>query len=130
MAQSVASHPTGVTWRLIAPFCGRFESEEAKAFPVESATIKLYRAKEKHLPCCQSAESLGDVKVDKDGNFDLRALPSGEYWIVSSWDRAQVSVPVWVNKKSSYACDKNSYTSIELTPSAGTFEITMQTSIN
>ncbi|GEM_PF-7118711 len=52
---------------------------------------------------------------------------SGEYWIVLSWDRAQVFVPVWAVKRYTYACDQNSYNSIELKPSAGTFEITMHT---
>jgi hypothetical protein len=108
MAQSVTTPSKGVTWHSIDPFCGRLESTESKTFPLEKANVKLYRAKAKHLPCCEGAEPLGDAKLEKGGNFDLRELPSGEYWIVLS-------------------CDQNSYNSIELKPSAGTFEITMHT---
>jgi hypothetical protein len=128
IAQSVATPSKGVTWHSVDPFCGRLESRESKTFPLEKANVKVYRARTKHLPCCEDAEPLGDVKLDKSGNFDLRKLPSGEYWIVLSWDNIQVSVPVWAVKKYTYACDQNSYSPIDLKPSAGTFEITMHTS--
>jgi hypothetical protein len=127
MAQSVTAPSKGVTWHSIDPFCGRLESTELKTFPLEKAKVKLYRAKAKHLPCCEGAEPLGNVKLEKGGNFNLRELPSGEYWIVLSWDQTQVSVPVWAVKRYTFACDQNSYNSIELKPSAGTFEITMHT---
>jgi hypothetical protein len=130
VAQSVATPAKGVAWRTIDPFCGKLQSSESKTFPLEKATAKLYRAKYTHLRCCEGAEPLGDVKFDRHGYFDLRKLPIGQYWIVSSWDEKRVPVPVWANKKCSYACDKNPYTSIELKPNAETFEITMHTTNN
>jgi hypothetical protein len=127
MAQSVATPSEGVSWHSVDPFCGRLQSTEPKTFPLDKATVKLYRAKFKHLPCCENAEPLGDVKLDKGGNFDMRKLPSGEYRIALSWDRTQVSVPIWSVKRYTYACDERSYTSIEVKPSTETFEILMHT---
>lgn len=74
LAQSVATLSKGVSWHSVDPFCGRFRSTEPKTFPIEKATIKLYRAKLKQLPCCENAETLGDVNLDKSGNFDLRRV--------------------------------------------------------
>jgi hypothetical protein len=119
----------GVSWSTVDPFCGRITSAES-VFPVSAATVKLYRATAKHLPCCASALRLEDVKIDKAGNFDLRRLTPGQYWMVVAWGQTNVFVPIWADQKYNYACDDSSYTLIDLKPKAGTFEVLFHTSTN
>jgi hypothetical protein len=120
--QTVAAQDAkGVSWSVIDPFCGQVKSSDSK-FPVSSATVKLYRAKAKHLPCCSAAERLDDVRTDKDGNFDLRKLTPGEYWFVITWGKTEVPVTLWFDGKHDFACDESYKNVIEVHPSTKTAE--------
>ena len=118
----------GVSWTSIDPFCGQFTSAEPETFPIAAATIKLYRAKAKHFPCCDHAEPLGNVPIDAKGRFDLRKLPAGQYWLIASWTRAEVPVPIWFDHKYTFACSEGFSHLIEIKPTTKTVTITAITS--
>lgn len=118
----------GVSWAMIDPFCGQVTSAEPETFPIKVAEVKLYRATAKHLPCCGSAKPLGSVHVDASGNFDLRKLPPGQYWLVASWEKSEVPIALWYEGKHHFACDERYKNVIEIKPSAGTAERTVITS--
>ncbi len=115
-------------WSTIHPFCGQLTSVEPSEFPINAATIKLYRAKTKHLACCDGAESLGNLRLNKKGNFDLRKLPPGQYWIIATWKEAEVPIALWSTGKYHFACDNSFNTVIEIKPSTKTVEVTVITS--
>jgi len=115
----------GVSWAMVDPFCGQVTSAEPEAFPIKAAEIKLYRATAKHLPCCRYAKPLGNVRVDASGNFDLRKLSPGQYWLVASWGRTEVPVALWFEGKYHYACDERYKNVVEIKPSAKTAERTV-----
>jgi hypothetical protein len=119
----------GVSWTLIDPFCGQISSSEPEAYPIKTATIRLYRAKAKHLPCCGSAVRLADVPVKENGNFDLRELPAGQYWMVASWGDTEVHVALWADRKHNYACSDQFKNIIKINPRTGTAERTVITSV-
>jgi hypothetical protein len=118
----------GISWSSIEPFCGQLTSAEPKEFPIKTAAITLYRAESKHLPCCDHAKSLGNVHIDSKGNFDLRKLPAGQYWLVVKWARVEVPVALWYEAKYQHACDETLKNVIEIKPSSKTAERTIITS--
>jgi hypothetical protein len=126
--QFAMAEDKGVTWASIDPFCGQITSSEPREFPIKSAKIKLYRAKVKHVPCCQAAEQLEDVKIDKDGNFDLRKISPGQYWFIVSWKTTEVPVALWFDGKHDFACDERYKNVIEIKPSTKTVERLVMTS--
>jgi hypothetical protein len=120
----------GVSWAMIDPFCGQVTSAEPKTFPMKAARIRLYRATAKHLPCCESAEPLGSVRVDAKGNFDLRKLSPGQYWLVTNWEKIEVPVALWYEGKHDFVCDERYTNVIEIKPSAKTVERSVIVSTN
>jgi hypothetical protein len=122
LVQSSTSQGKGIEWPLVSPFCGQIKSKEPKTFPTNKAKVKLYRAKEKSLPCCESAEPLGIVKLSRGGWFDLRKLAAGQYWMVVSWDSAEVPVAVWFDGKDRSACNDRFSNIIEINPSTKSVE--------
>jgi len=127
LVQAMGTKDKGVSWVVMDPFCGQVKSMES-AFPIRSATVKLYRAKAKHLPCCESAERLKDVSIDENGNFDLRRLPPGQYWLMVVWGKTEVPVAVWVEGKKHFACSEEYKHIIEVKPSTRTAERLVVTS--
>jgi len=121
LAQAMSAKDKGVSWALIDPFCGEVRSTES-AYPIRSATVKLYRAKAKHVPCCDSAERLEDVYIDEKGNFDLRKLPAGQYWLLVVWEKTEVPVALWVEGRQHFACSEEYKNIIEVKPSTRTAE--------
>jgi hypothetical protein len=118
----------GVRWSTIDPFCGQLVSAEPREFPIKTATVRLYRAKAKHLPCCDQAEPLGTMHVDSKGNFDFRKASPGQYWLVATWEKAEVPVALWYDGKYQYACSENFKNVIEVRPTSKTAEVTVITS--
>jgi hypothetical protein len=118
----------GVSWSSIDPFCGKLTSAEPEAFPIRAATVKLYRAKAKHLPCCDHAEPLGNVRIGAKGRFDLCKVPPGQYWLIATWNKTKVPVPLWFDGKYNFACDERFNQVIEIKPTAKSATITAITS--
>ena len=127
LVQATSATDKGVSWAVIDPFCGQVRSTES-AFPIRSAKVKLNRAKAKHLPCCGSAERLEDVSIDEKGNFDLRRLPTGQYWLLVTWEKTEVPVALWVGGKNHFACSEEYKNIIEVKPSTRTAERLVVTS--
>jgi len=130
LVQLAQSREKGVTWSEVDPFCGQVTSTDSKDFPVVLATVALYRAKAKHIPCCEAAEPVGEVKLDANGNFDLRKQLPGEYWFVVSWDKISVPVPLWVTGKHSFACSDGYKNVIAVNPRMKSSEKSVQISQN
>ena len=128
--QLAAAEDKGVRWASIDPFCGQLKSAEADAFPIKTARIKLYRANAKHLPCCESSKALEDVRLDRDGHFDLRKLAPGQYWLVATWGETEVPVALWFDGKHDFACDERYMNVIEIKPSTKTAEVSVIASTN
>jgi hypothetical protein len=95
LLQLGAAHEEGVRWAMIDPFCGQLTSTQPELFSVRNATLKLYRAAAKHVPCCTTAELLGSLQIDANGNFDLRKLAPGQYWLIVRWKKTEVPVALW-----------------------------------
>lgn len=128
--QISTSEGKGVEWHLMSPFCGQIKSKEPKTSPINKASAKLYRAKEKNLPCCESAEPLGTVKMSRGGRFDLRNLAAGQYWMVVSWDSVEVPVAIWFDGKDRSACDDRFSNVIEIKPSTKSVEHSLIVSVD
>ncbi len=130
LVQFAQPQDKGVSWSEIDPFCGQIASTDSEDFPVAHATVSLYRAKAKHIQCCEAAEPVGDVKVDANGNFDLRKQLPGQYWFVVSWAKVSVPVPLWAPGKHKFACDEGYKNVIEVNPRTKSSERRILTSTN
>ena len=127
-SQIAMAQKTGVSWSTIDPFCGQVTSAEPQAYPIKSGKFELYRATAKHLPCCGSAKSLGNVRIDQNGNFDLRNVSPGQYWLVARWGETAVPIALWYEGKHHPECDERFKNVIEIRPSNKTAERTIVSS--
>jgi hypothetical protein len=106
-----------VRWNPIDPFCGQIVSTQPGTFSIKSAKVRFYRANTKSEVCCSSATLLGDLRMDANGNFDLRKLGPGQYWIDLIWSKTEVSVALWVLGKDDSACREGHRNIIDVNPS-------------
>ena len=128
--QLLYAEDKGLRWSTIDPFCGQVTSAEPEAFPIKSAILTLYRAKAKHLPCCESAEKIGTVQIDEGGNFDLRKIAPGHYWLIAAWAKTEVPIALWVEGKKRFACDERYKNIIAIRPSTKTAEGTVVVAVD
>jgi len=128
-AQFGTAQQTGVRWFTIDPFCGRIVSGRPQSFPITRASVKLYRATEKHKPCCASASRSTGFRSTK------REISTYERWHPDSLDDCQldsVEVPValWFDAKHDLACDQQYRNIIKVEPSTKAADVSLVASTN
>jgi hypothetical protein len=128
--QFATAQQVGVRWSTIDPFCGRVVSAHPESFPITSASVRLYRATEKHLLCCASAKQIKEFRIDKTGNFDSRRLGPGQYWMIVGWRSVEVPVALWSDGKHDFACNENYRNIIKIDATEKTAEISIVDSTN
>lgn len=70
----------GPEWYRMDRPCGQITSKDTNFDPAK-AKITLYRATKKNLTCCKSMEAVLKTTVDENGNFKLKGVSKGMYWM-------------------------------------------------